>query len=87
MPIYNYGCQNCEHRFTINAKMSDPVLVDCPECGNRSLKKLVSKAGFRLKGGGWYDTGYASSTSPTPSSPTSSSPTSSSPASSEESSE
>ena len=64
MPIYNYGCQNCEHRFKVNAKMSDPVLVDCPECGAATLKKLVSKTAFRLKGGGWYDTGYASTSSP-----------------------
>ena len=60
MPIYNYGCQTCDHQFKINAKMSDPVLVQCPQCGEQSLKKLVSKTGFRLKGGGWYDTGYAS---------------------------
>lgn len=63
MPIYNYGCQSCEHRFQVTAKMSDPVLVDCPKCGQQSLKKLVSKTGFRLKGGGWYDSGYASTAS------------------------
>jgi putative FmdB family regulatory protein len=63
MPIYNYGCQTCDHRFQITAKMSDPVLVHCPQCGQDSLKKLVSKTGFRLKGGGWYDAGYASTSS------------------------
>ena len=60
MPIYNYGCQTCEYQFKVTAKMSDPVLVTCPQCGQDSLRKLVSKTGFRLKGGGWYDTGYAS---------------------------
>ncbi len=59
MPIYNYGCEACEHRFSINAKMSDPPQVECPKCSKPSLKKLVSRTGFRLKGGGWYDQGYA----------------------------
>ena len=61
MPIYNYGCEACEHRFSIKAKMSDPPQVECPKCGQPSLKKLVSRTAFRLKGGGWYEQGYSGS--------------------------
>ena len=61
MPIYNYKCDDCGQILQVNAKMSDPPQKDCPECGASALKKMVSKTGFRLKGGGWYDTGYASS--------------------------
>lgn len=39
-------------------KISDPPLVDCPQCGAPSLKKLVSAVGFRLKGSGWYETDF-----------------------------
>jgi putative FmdB family regulatory protein len=39
-------------------KISDPPLVDCPACGKPALQKLVSAAGFRLKGGGWYETDF-----------------------------
>jgi putative FmdB family regulatory protein len=41
-------------------KMSDDVLVECPECHNNSLKKLISAAGFRLSGSGWYETDFKS---------------------------
>jgi len=39
-------------------KMSDPKLVDCPECGEPSLRKLLSAPKFRLKGQGWYETDF-----------------------------
>ena len=41
-------------------KISDPALKDCPACGKPALQKLVSAAGFRLKGGGWYETDFKS---------------------------
>ena len=41
-------------------KISDPPLTDCPACGRSALQKLVSAAGFRLKGGGWYETDFKS---------------------------
>ena len=63
MPIYNYRCDECGYALQVTAKMSDPPQTDCPECGVSALRRLVSKTGFRLKGGGWYDTGYASSRS------------------------
>ncbi|MEQ8407187.1 MAG: zinc ribbon domain-containing protein [Gammaproteobacteria bacterium] len=58
MPIYEYQCSECEHRLEALQKISDPLLTDCPECGNSALKKLVSAASFRLKGGGWYETDF-----------------------------
>jgi len=41
-------------------KISDDPLTDCPECSQGELKKLISAAGFRLKGGGWYETDFKS---------------------------
>ncbi len=58
MPIYEYRCESCHYDFEKLQKMSDPVLTECPECGKSSLKKLVSAAGFRLKGSGWYETDF-----------------------------
>jgi putative FmdB family regulatory protein len=58
MPIYEYECQACGHRQEALQKMSDAPLVECPECHKPELKKLVSAAGFRLKGGGWYETDF-----------------------------
>lgn len=58
MPIYEYKCEACGHEIESIQKISDPELKDCPECGKPQLKKLVSAAGFRLKGGGWYETDF-----------------------------
>ena len=58
MPIYEYQCESCSHRLEKLQKMSDAPLSDCPECGQSTLKKLVSAAAFRLKGGGWYETDF-----------------------------
>ena len=58
MPIYEYQCRECSHRLEKIQKMSDAPLTRCPECGKDALTKLVSAAGFRLKGGGWYETDF-----------------------------
>ncbi|GIR40568.1 MAG: zinc ribbon domain-containing protein [Pseudomonadota bacterium] len=58
MPIYEYRCQSCGYEFDKLQRMSDAPLIDCPSCGESSLKKLVSAAGFRLKGSGWYETDF-----------------------------
>ena len=58
MPIYEYRCESCEHRLEKLQKMSEGDLIDCPECKNPALKRLVSAAAFRLKGGGWYETDF-----------------------------
>jgi len=60
MPIYEYRCQQCGHELEKIQKMSDAPLSECPSCGQASLKKLVSAAAFRLKGGGWYETDFKS---------------------------
>jgi putative FmdB family regulatory protein len=58
MPIYEYQCQECKALHEALQKLSDAPLVDCPECGKPALKKKVSAAAFRLKGGGWYETDF-----------------------------
>lgn len=60
MPIYEYQCRGCGHEFEAMQKVTEAPLVDCPECGQPLLTKLVSAAGFRLKGGGWYETDFKS---------------------------
>ncbi len=60
MPIYEYECKACGHRQEAIQKMSDDPLVDCPACEKPELKKLISASGFRLKGGGWYETDFKS---------------------------
>lgn len=58
MPIYEYQCTECGHELEKLQKISDPPLSECPACGKPALQKLVSAAGFRLKGGGWYETDF-----------------------------
>ena len=58
MPIYEYQCQSCGHLHEALQKVSDAPLVDCPACGAPELRKKISAAGFRLKGGGWYETDF-----------------------------
>ena len=60
MPIYEYRCAACGHKLEALQKFSDPTLTDCPACGQASLKRLISAVGFRLKGGGWYETDFKS---------------------------
>jgi len=58
MPIYEYQCEACSEKLEALQKISDAPLVECPSCGEAALKKLVSAAAFRLKGGGWYETDF-----------------------------
>ena len=58
MPIYEYACGSCEHRFETIQRASEEALVDCPSCGEGALKKLLSAPNFRLKGSGWYETDF-----------------------------
>lgn len=60
MPIYEYRCAECGHELEKLQKISDAPLTECPACGKPALQKLVSAAGFRLKGGGWYETDFKS---------------------------
>jgi putative FmdB family regulatory protein len=72
MPLYEYECDKCGHRFEKIQKFSDPPLDVCPKCGG-VLHKLQSAPAFQFKGTGWYVTDYAKSgasegkeTKPTP---------------------
>ena len=58
MPIYEYECESCRHRLEKLQRIGDDPLTDCPECGRAALKRLISAAGFRLKGSGWYETDF-----------------------------
>ncbi|MCC5811126.1 MAG: zinc ribbon domain-containing protein [Ectothiorhodospiraceae bacterium] len=60
MPIYEYQCEACGHDLEAIQKMSDAPLTECPACGKPALRKKISAAGFRLKGGGWYETDFKS---------------------------
>jgi putative FmdB family regulatory protein len=62
MPFYEYECQACKFYTEVMQKISDAPLTQCPSCGKRALKKLVSAPVFRLKGGGWYETDFKSDT-------------------------
>ena len=58
MPLYEYACDACSHRFEIIRKFSDPPVEKCPVCGG-GVHKLQSAPAFHLKGSGWYITDYA----------------------------
>ncbi|AMX01746.1 FmdB family zinc ribbon protein [Microbulbifer thermotolerans] len=58
MPIYEYQCNACGHEMEALQRMSDAPLTDCAACGKAELRKKISAAGFRLKGGGWYETDF-----------------------------
>ena len=58
MPIYEYRCEKCGHELEAIQKMADAPLTDCPACGESALRKKISAVGFRLKGGGWYETDF-----------------------------
>lgn len=61
MPIYEYECARCGHRLEAIQKVTDARLADCPACGEVALKRLISAAGFQLKGSGWYATDFKNS--------------------------
>ena len=58
MPLYEYECDDCGHRFERIRKFSDPPLTACPACAGR-VRKLVSSPAIQFKGTGWYVTDYA----------------------------
>lgn len=81
MPIYEYACPDCQHRFETIQKISEDPIKVCPSCGAENVKKLVSATSFVLKGSGWYSDHYglksgaepapakAASTAPAPAPP------------------
>jgi putative FmdB family regulatory protein len=58
MPIYEYRCDACGHQEEHLQKVSEAPLSVCPACGKPEYRKLLSAAGFQLKGTGWYATDF-----------------------------
>ena len=58
MPLYEYQCDECGHRFEQIQKYSDALITVCPECNGR-VRKLLSSPAIQFKGTGWYITDYA----------------------------
>jgi putative FmdB family regulatory protein len=61
MPIYEYRCSSCGFQKEFLQKVTDPVMTVCPDCGKRTFSKMLSTAGFQLKGSGWYATDFKNS--------------------------
>jgi putative FmdB family regulatory protein len=58
VPIYQYRCESCGEELEKMQKLAEAALTDCPACGRPTLKRVISAVGFRLKGGGWYETDF-----------------------------
>jgi putative FmdB family regulatory protein len=58
MPIYEYRCSTCGFQKEYLQKVSDPQPTNCPECGKPTFDKMLTAAGFQLKGSGWYVTDF-----------------------------
>jgi len=58
MPIYEYRCSSCGFQKEYLRKITDPLLSSCPECGKEAFQKMLTAAGFQLKGSGWYATDF-----------------------------
>ena len=61
MPIYEYRCGKCGFQKEFLQRLNDAPLTRCPDCGKRALSKMVTAAGFQLKGTGWYATDFKGS--------------------------
>jgi putative FmdB family regulatory protein len=61
VPIYEYRCLECGFQDEFLQKVTEPQLTVCPTCGKETFKKLLSAAGFQLKGSGWYATDFKNS--------------------------
>ena len=61
MPIYEYRCSSCGFQKEYLRKVHDPLLSSCPECGKASFEKMLTAAGFQLKGSGWYASDFKNS--------------------------
>ena len=62
MPLYEYQCKKCGHRFEKIQKFSDKMVKKCPECGG-PVEQMISAPAVQFKGSGWYVTDYAKKTS------------------------
>ena len=66
MPIYEYRCAECGHQQEFLQKVSDAPLTVCTRCGKATFSKMVTAAGFQLKGSGWYATDFKGGGKPKP---------------------
>jgi putative FmdB family regulatory protein len=64
MPIYEYRCSSCGHQQEFLQKLSEPPKTHCPACDKDTLGKMVTAAGFQLKGSGWYATDFKGGAKP-----------------------
>ena len=67
MPIYEYGCSNCNNEFEVFQKITEEPVTECPKC-HGPVKKLMSNTTFVLKGTGWFATDYSNKSCPNPTS-------------------
>lgn len=58
MPTYEYACNSCRYEFEEEQSIKDEPLKNCPACKHDSLKRLISKSSFTLKGSGWASDNY-----------------------------
>lgn len=63
MPIYEYSCLHCKHKYSVFYKTYASVteeeqIEECPKCRSKFKKKLITKSSFELKGRGWAKDGY-----------------------------
>jgi putative FmdB family regulatory protein len=58
MPIYEYRCSSCGHQQEFLQKVSDKPITVCTQCGKETFSKMLTAAGFQLKGSGWYATDF-----------------------------
>lgn len=63
MPIYEYLCQSCDHRFEVKQSIKDDPISSCIRCG-REVRKLISSPAIMFKGSGWYVTDYSDKLKP-----------------------
>ena len=63
MPIYEYLCQSCHHRFEVKQRVSDPAIQCCARCG-QAVTKVISAPAIMFKGSGWYVTDYSDKLKP-----------------------
>ena len=68
MPLYEYYCKDCGHRFEKIQKFSDPIVTVCPECEKQAVEQVITAPAVQFKGSGWYVTDYAKKNSSTGSS-------------------
>lgn len=58
MPIYEYRCSACGQGHEVLQKVTEPPPTECPSCGKPGMQKVLTAAGFQLKGSGWYATDF-----------------------------